>query len=207
MLCVRIGGMSEFTRTCADLFECTTGKLILFFGNSRTFKKTWKHFYSQCWKSRVRDAYGTETVSRGCTTHHDHLPFYCKNYGHSSAPKKRDTSGQYNIECCVGDFCNNGTFPELPPLPNDDHEATGINSTRSYIVMAFGMLGAIVAVVMVVCVVLYVRRRTDHKRMIPSRTKHDQDTYYAGDELLRVTSAGDSTLRVSFFVISNDVLI
>lgn len=62
------------------------------------------------------------------------------------------------------------------------------------------MFGAIIAIIMVVCVVFYVRRRTDHKRMVNSRTKHDQDTYYAGDELLRVTSAGDSTLRVSFFV-------
>lgn len=57
------------------------------------------------------------------------------------------------------------------------------------------MLGALVAIVMIVCVVLYIRRRTDHKRMVPSRTKHDPDTYYAGDELIRVTSAGDSTLR------------
>lgn len=44
--------------------------------------------------------------------------------------------------------------------------------------------------------VLFFMRRTHHKRMMPSRTKHP-DTYYAGDELLRVTSAGDSTLRVS----------
>lgn len=158
----------------------------------------------QCWKSRVRDAYGVETVSRGCTTHHDHLPFYCSNnYAHSpsssspaSSPKKRDTSGQYNIECCVGDFCNNGTFPELPPLPTDDNEATRISSTRSYILLAFAMLGAITALVMIVFVTIYIRRRTDHKRMVPSRIKHDPDTYYAGDELLRVTSAGDSTLRV-----------
>lgn len=156
----------------------------------------------QCWKSRVRDAFGKETVSRGCTTHHDHLPFYCNNYVHSqstpsTSPKKRDTSGQYNIQCCVGDFCNNGTFPELPPLPTDDHEATRISSTRSFIVLAFAMLGAIVALIMITFITIYIRRRTDHKRMVPSRVKHDPDTYYAGDELLRVTSAGDSTLRVS----------
>lgn len=149
----------------------------------------------QCWKSRVRDAYGIETVSRGCTTHHDHLPFYCNNYGHASSPKKkRDTSGQYNIECCIGDFCNNGTFPDLPPLPSDDHEATRISSTRKYIVLTFAMLGAIITIVMVVSVILYVRRRTDHKLMV-QRTQRDPVTYY--DESLRVTSAGDSTLRVS----------
>lgn len=79
----------------------------------------------------------------------------------------------------------------------DDQEATRISSTRSYIVLAFAMLGAIVALVMITLVTIYIRRRTDHKRMVPSRVKHDPDTYYAGDELLRVTSAGDSTLRVS----------
>lgn len=144
----------------------------------------------------MRDAYGVESVSRGCTTQHDHLPFYCNNFGHSSTPKKRDASGQYNIECCLGDFCNNGSFPQLPPLPNDDHEATRINSTRSYILLTLAILAAI-AIVMIVCAVIYIKRRTGHKRMISSRTKHDPDTYYAGDELLRVTSAGDSTLRVS----------
>lgn len=160
----------------------------------------------------MRDAYGVESVSRGCTTQHDHLPFYCKNFAHSSTPRKRDTSGQYNIECCFGDFCNNGSFPELPPLPNEDHDATRISSTRSYIVLTFAMLGAVIAIIMVVCVVVYIRRRTGHKRMVPSRTKHDPDTYFAGDELLRVTSAGDSTLRVSLnihfqLIWLNDIII
>lgn len=151
----------------------------------------------QCWKSRVRDAYGVETVSRGCTTQHDHLPFYCKNFAHPSTPKKRDTSGLYNIECCFGDFCNNGSFPELP-FTNDGSGATRINSTRNYIVLAFAMIGAAIVIITLVYFILYIRRRTGHKRMVPSRTKHDPDTYYAGDELLRVTSAGDSTLRVKF---------
>lgn len=150
----------------------------------------------------MRDAYGVETVSRGCTTQHDHLPFYCKNSAHSSIPKKRDTSGQYNIECCIGDFCNNGSFPELPPLPNDDHEATRISSTRNYIVLTFIMIAVAIGIMMIICSVVIIRRRTGHKRMVPSRTKHDPDTYYAGDELLRVTSAGDSTLRVSHNIFS-----
>lgn len=62
------------------------------------------------------------------------------------------------------------------------------------------MLGAIAALAMITFVTIYIRRRTDHKRMLPSRIKHAPDTYYAGEEeLLRVTSAGDSTLRVIVF--------
>lgn len=38
-------------------------------------------------------------------------------------------------------------------------------------------------------------RRTHRKRLLATRNKQDPDTYYASDELLRATSAGDSTLR------------
>lgn len=71
----------------------------------------------QCWKSRVRTASGIENVSRRCTTSHDHVKLLCNpNNNMNSGPKKRDTGGQYNIECCTGDYCNNGSFPELPPI-------------------------------------------------------------------------------------------
>lgn len=148
----------------------------------------------QCWKSSVRDPFGVETVSRGCTTRHDHLPFICNN----SSPKKRNTSGQINVECCVGDFCNNGGFPELPPLPKDDHEAARINATNDMFklalyIMAYATISVILITIMVISVIVCVRRRTDHKRMIPSHIKHDPDTYYAED--VRAISAGDSTLR------------
>lgn len=40
-------------------------------------------------------------------------------------------------------------------------------------------------------------RRNHRKRVAMTRNKHDPDAYMVNDELLRVTSAGDSTLRVS----------
>lgn len=73
----------------------------------------------QCWKSRVRDGYGVERVSRGCRNSHEQLPVHCTQNtpnGGGSGPQKRHTSGQYNIECCSGDYCNDGDFPELPPI-------------------------------------------------------------------------------------------
>lgn len=77
-----------------------------------------------CWKSRVRDAFGVERVSRGCTSTHEQLPVYCMQQNNNNKdgnnandrPQKRHTSGQYNIECCTGDYCNDGDFPELPPI-------------------------------------------------------------------------------------------
>lgn len=29
---------------------------------------------------------------------------------------KRHASGQFQIDCCVGDLCNDGEFPELPAI-------------------------------------------------------------------------------------------
>lgn len=74
----------------------------------------------QCWKSRVRDGDGVERVSRGCTNSHEQLPVHCRQNTPSGSggngPQKRHTFGQYNIECCTGDYCNDGDFPELPPI-------------------------------------------------------------------------------------------
>lgn len=75
----------------------------------------------QCWKSRTRDQNGNENLQRGCTNEHDQLPLYCSQNQKSSTgggPKKRHVSGSgmYNIECCTGDYCNNGSFPSLPPM-------------------------------------------------------------------------------------------
>lgn len=69
-------------------------------------------------------------MSRGCTTSAEQLPAYCNqnninnlnklnnNNRNYSGHRKRDTSVQvhYNIECCTGDYCNAGDFPELPPI-------------------------------------------------------------------------------------------
>lgn len=41
----------------------------------------------------------------------------------------------------------------------------------------------------------YFLRRKHRKRLLATRSKQDPETYYASDDLLRATSAGDSTLR------------
>lgn len=53
-------------------------------------------------------------VSRGCTKELEQVQLYCGTKSFAGAPKKRHTSGQYVIQCCTGDFCNNGTIPALP---------------------------------------------------------------------------------------------
>ncbi|XP_058126247.1 activin receptor type-1 isoform X1 [Anopheles coustani] len=151
----------------------------------------------QCWKSRTRDQNGNENLQRGCTNEHDQLPLYCSQNQKSSTgggPKKRHISGSgmYNIECCTGDYCNNGSFPSLPPM-----KATGNLSEADPIVMK--MVAAILlpfcTVVILAIAVIYCMRRRHKKRMNASRTKYDPETYYTNDDVLRATSAGDSTLR------------
>lgn len=55
----------------------------------------------QCWKSRVRESTGDESVSRGCTIKTEQVMFMCKTppFG---AHHKRHASGQYRVDCCEG---------------------------------------------------------------------------------------------------------
>ncbi|XP_058459395.1 activin receptor type-1 isoform X2 [Malaya genurostris] len=148
----------------------------------------------QCWKSRIRDQFGHESVSRGCTTMHEQLPLYCnQNLMTSSGPKKRHATGTYNIECCTGDYCNNGSFPALPPIeyPND---VTKLESSSYLVKVILTFISAFAVVAILVFLYCFLRRRTNQKRLMVTRSKHDPETYYASDEI-RATSAGDSTLR------------
>lgn len=149
-----------------------------------------------CWKSRVRDATGYERVSRGCTTKYEHLPLYCLQ-NNLNGPKKRDASGLgvYNMECCSGDFCNNGTFPYLPPLKTEVPDTTSSEET-----MKFWLLVSIgpVFVLVLFGVFVFCKRRSHKKRLGDAKMQQEQDSYYASDDLLKRTHAcGDSTLRVS----------
>lgn len=147
-----------------------------------------------CWKSRTRNADGLETVSRGCIVEHDKLPFFC-NYQRNSR-SARAASGQFNIECCHGDYCNNGTFPELPPVTGDDNDATRLDHGHNKFLLSIAILGPVLIVVIFLAIIVPMRR-SHQKRLLSMRNKQDTEAYYAGDELLRVTSAGDSTLKVS----------
>ncbi|XP_073844341.1 type I BMP receptor saxophone isoform X3 [Musca autumnalis] len=148
----------------------------------------------QCFKSRIRDSFGEERVNRGCIMSPEQIPMYCNhNLGSNlGGPRKRNTQTFINLECCTGDYCNDGDFPELPP-PVD---VTQLNADSSNILkMTFAILGPFVIISILAYVAIYFIRRNHRKRLEYSRTKQDPDSYLVNDELLRVTSAGDSTLR------------
>src|SRR5690349_13953210 len=153
-----------------------------------------------CWKSRVRDASGVERVSRGCTTKTEHLPLYCLQNNLNIGPKKRDASGLgvYNMECCTGDYCNNGTFPYLPPLKKEVLDET---ATEDYLKLCLAVFAPIVIIGLIVIIVVLFMRKNHKKRLVDARIQQDADTYYASDDLLKRSHAcGDSTLRVSFII-------
>uniref|UniRef100_A0A1B0CNL7 receptor protein serine/threonine kinase n=1 Tax=Lutzomyia longipalpis TaxID=7200 RepID=A0A1B0CNL7_LUTLO len=145
----------------------------------------------QCWKSRVRDSFGVERMSRGCTTSHDQLPVLC-NPNIKGGHAKRHSSGQYNIECCTGDYCNNGSFPELSPINEVIRMDPG---TPPGLKWAIGLIAVAVVLLIAGAAVCVWWRQGRHKRLLVSRSKADPETYYASDDILRATTAGDSTLR------------
>ncbi len=162
-------------------------------------------------------------MTRGCTTSYEHLPLFCnqnlKNVGNSnpdtntspqqtigtsttsSGPSKRHTNtvGQYNIQCCSGDFCNNGSFPELPPVVilNPNHDGYSLSYTLK---LCLAIFGPVVILGIVAIIIILIMRHNHKKRLIKARNKQDADNYYTSDDL-RITQAGDSTLRVSFLAI------
>lgn len=101
------------------------------------------------------------------------------------------------MECCTGDYCNNGSFPYLPPqispgVPDD-------TANDNFLKMCFAIFGPIVVLGAVAIGVAVLCMRKNHKkRLVDARIQQDADTYYASDDLLKRTHAcGDSTLRVS----------
>lgn len=150
-----------------------------------------------CYKSSVRDSEGFERVTRGCTTRYEHLPLYCNPLVSSSGPKKREVLtglGTYNIECCVGDYCNSGPFPLLPPIKT---EVVSDQNNDDLIKLGFAIFGpALCFGIFAIGIILYMRRN-HKKRLMEARNQQDTDMYLASDDLLKRTHAcGDSTLRV-----------
>lgn len=153
-----------------------------------------------CWKSTVRDSNGVERVSRGCTKKAEHLPLYCSQKDINAGPKKRDVPaiglGTYNIECCTGDFCNNGSFPALPQFKT---EFPSDSTSDEIIKLSLALFGPVVIVGLFALVIILWMRQGHKRRLIDARNQQDTDIYYATDDLLKRSHAcGDSTLRVNF---------
>lgn len=63
--------------------------------------------------------------------------------------------------------------------------------------MTLAILGPVFVIGLMAALVYYFMTRHHRKSIMASRIKNDPDVYLVNDELLRATSAGDSTLRVS----------
>lgn len=134
-------------------------------------------------------------MSRGCTKSQDQLPLICNQNALNkfNGPSKRNTAKFINIVCCASDFCNDGEFPELPPFVRGDVVITADSSNISK--MAAAILGPFIIITLMGVVAVYFMRRSHRKRLAATRIKQDPESYLVNDELLRATSAGDSTLR------------
>lgn len=86
----------------------------------------------------------------------------------------------------------------LFPMPTLD-EVTAMDTSTSYLMkLSLAIFGPVLIISALAFVVMFMMRRTHHKRLLATRNKQDPETYYAGDDF-RATSAGDSTLRVNGF--------
>lgn len=152
----------------------------------------------QCWKSKVRDLSGLESVSKGCTTSAEQVVLYCNTLSFDGNGEYQRESSSYAIECCEGNFCNNGSFPMLPTT-----QYAGSSETDDYNATILRLMLAILCPVIILGIALAIillMMRHWHRRRMARLTSMEgsQDPDYTYRDELRVTAAGDSTLREVF---------
>lgn len=130
-------------------------------------------------------------MSRGCTSDIEQIPLLCRT-SIFPAQQKRHAAGQFTIMCCYDDLCNDGEFPDLPPLYQDDPD---YGDSLQYFLKLIGAILAPVLCLCVLCAIILLLMRRVYRHRLRNQSKQDPDTYYPSEDLLRATAAGDSTLR------------
>ncbi|XP_042204726.1 activin receptor type-1-like isoform X2 [Homarus americanus] len=146
------------------------------------------HMAIRCWKARIRTEAGEVQEARGCITNSDQELMQC---GIKESPHK-----PLIIECCQTNFCNNGSFPVLPT--SDPMKDEGSQVLRVFVIHVVPVM----VVVVIAIVVIILLRRAHNRRMqeyAAAAAASAVPPHHAmyRDEL-RVTAAGDSTLREIF---------
>ncbi|RVE53449.1 hypothetical protein evm_001819 [Chilo suppressalis] len=110
-----------------------------------------------CYKASVRASDGALQQSRGCSSNSDHYHFTCR----TTQRQGKRHAGQLNITCCKGDLCNDGSFPDLPPVAD-----TSIEPLPSHI---WKLWASVIASVLIVSAIgamaIFVLRRSHRLRV------------------------------------------
>lgn len=105
---------------------------------------------------------GEESVTRGCTKNQEQLPLLCKTPS-LTVQHKRYATGQFQIDCCSGDLCNHGDFPDLPPMYTEDMSAYS-ESLMYALKLTGAVLGPVLVFTILGVIVMYFLRRYYRKR-------------------------------------------
>ncbi|KAJ8667105.1 hypothetical protein QAD02_008767 [Eretmocerus hayati] len=166
-----------------------------------------------CWKMSVREVDGTTREHRGCVEHRERVPLYCNKHlqgGKINSAYSGPEGGQFHVECCQEDFCNNGTFPLL-----DDNSSDGAKLS-SLLKIWLAILGPIFALNLIFLgIYMYYKRKRIRRTRSTCRRKNLLDSGLESTRMLtfsspgstnggtnssyphelRATAAGDSTLK------------
>uniref|UniRef100_A0A6B0VCT2 receptor protein serine/threonine kinase n=1 Tax=Ixodes ricinus TaxID=34613 RepID=A0A6B0VCT2_IXORI len=180
-LIVQIEGVSHRQRhTLPDQFRCFSCETYTCDDQSICDEAV------MCFSFNVVDGSGNSRYSKGCLHTDDMVALTCKT---RQLKSRGANSGSYSGSCCQGDLCNNGSFPTLAPKPcSGAREAHWLP-----IWVPLCVLGLLVLLLAAAARVLLVRR--SHRRQTAALLAAN-DVFY-GDEL-RISAAGDSTLREMF---------
>lgn len=144
-----------------------------------------------CFSFNVVDGSGSNTYSKGCLHTDDAVALTCN----TRQLKSRGTnSGSYSGSCCQSDLCNNGSFPTLAPRPLNAFKEGGTSLTLP-IWATLSVLG-LVALLLAIAVRVLLVRRSHRRQTAALLATNDIDAFYRDE--LRISAAGDSTLREMF---------
>ncbi|RWR99576.1 Activin receptor type-1-like protein, partial [Dinothrombium tinctorium] len=149
-----------------------------------------------CYTFTVVDGFKRETYHKGCILEEPQIQMRCGTRNHSGS---NPNAGKYWVDCCRGSLCNNATFPS--PLNPTINPPSSSLTFASYI-FAFVALSLILSAI-IIFIMFWNRKKAAAKSgtnllFSPLSSDAEASHPFVYEDNLKVTAAGDSTLREIF---------
>ncbi|XP_064465962.1 activin receptor type-1-like [Ornithodoros turicata] len=144
-----------------------------------------------CFSSFVVNSEGEKVYQKGCVKNNDMVQWTCNT---KSFNWNGEHSGGYSSTCCRGHLCNNGSFPTLAPSHMQSTVGEPSQGKSSYAWIS--LVGAAILLPVAIVIAFGVQRYKQRNKRGAALVSTDANAFYRDE--LRVSAAGDSTLREMF---------
>lgn len=148
-----------------------------------------------CFSHSIVDKDGNQLFKKGCLYGDDSVAFTC-NTKAIQLDGRGSHSGGYSGSCCQGNLCNNGSFPTLAPRPLHATNNGGAPVALPHWLLLHVLCPLILVLALLLAAGVFLLRRRHRRQAAVLLATNDLDAFYRDE--LRVSAAGDSTLREMF---------